>query len=573
MDSSQKGKIKELLRHLLYKDKKFFLLIATYAVIVTLLNLALPLSIQMLITSVIYTALITPVVVLGIILLFLLSFSALLGVLQKFLIEIYKQNNFARLSAEILLKAIYSDHTSFRSHNTSDLSSRYFEIFNIQRNASELIVEGFLIFLTILVSFTLSSFYHPYFLILNLLIIVCLWLSWGLFSKHAIKRAIERSERKFAVFAWIDDIFRMSTFFKAGKNKDYAITKGHKLISEYIIARKKYWHISFSQLIILTVIYVVVTILLITFGSILVIKGQLSLGQLVAAEILYTTSLYGISKLSIYYDKYYNLIASIDEMNHLYTVSNEEITNKTQGHEFANNVNVLTPIISFKNVGVKDGFATNYLINLEIHRNTSNLLLTSKQVFKELLVNLLTSLVPINSGLIEFKGIPISDINQHELRDRIIVINNPNMFGCTIGEFLNYAVTPAMIGKVNRILEIVDLNNSINNLPDRFNTHLVGDGYPLDEEHLILLKIAKAMLLEPDVIVITEIFDKLDKSRQQRILNYIRNQGKITLICFSENEDNHTQYDNFIFLSENETRIVKTHEEFRALLSKVTLRN
>lgn len=181
-----KETLKKAASYLIHLDKKFFSLIITYGVIVALLNLALPLSIQVLITSIIYTAQITPVLILGLILLFLISFSALLAVLQKFLIEIYKRSSFSRIASDILLKAIYSDNQSFRAHNSSDLSSRYFEIFNVQNNVSDLIVEGFLVFLTIIVSFILSSFYHPYFLILNLIILGIVWLSWSLFTKKLL---------------------------------------------------------------------------------------------------------------------------------------------------------------------------------------------------------------------------------------------------------------------------------------------------------------------------------------------------------------------------------------------------
>jgi putative ABC transport system ATP-binding protein len=94
MKDYNKDAIRNILNYLIFCDKRFFGLIAVYGVIVALLNLALPLSIQVLITSVIYTALIQPVVVLSAVLLFLISFATVLSILQKFLIEIYKRNSF-----------------------------------------------------------------------------------------------------------------------------------------------------------------------------------------------------------------------------------------------------------------------------------------------------------------------------------------------------------------------------------------------------------------------------------------------------------------------------------------------
>jgi putative ABC transport system ATP-binding protein len=562
--------MREILNYLVFCDKRFFGLIAVYGVIVALLNLALPLSIQVLITSVIYTALIQPVVVLSAVLLFLISFATVLSVLQKLLIEIYKRNSFVRMSSDILLKSIYSNYESFNSHNTSDLSSRYFEIFNIQRNASELIIEGLLIVLSIVVSFILSSFYHPYFLILNLIIAVVIWVTWALFSKKAISRAISRSEAKFAVFAWIDDVFRMNVFFKSGTNKDYAVNKGHKLVNNYIDTRKKYWSITFTQITILSVLYVMVTIALLSIGSILVIQSQLSLGQLVAAEILYTTSLYGVSKLSIYYDKYYELIASADEMEHLLVIENEKlgkITDINQGAIISRRKS--STLLKLDNVMYKDYFAVQHKFDITIAHNTSNLLLSTDQVSKSILIKLITNLIHPDSGTISFNDIQISDFDQHYLRSQITLIDDANMFDCTIREFLMYGVSDLMQNQINNVLELVNLYSVVHSLESKLDTRLIGNGFPLQEQHIILLKIAKAILTESPMIVITEVFDHINKQVQQNILNYLSNETSTTIICFSGNEDNHLNYDNFILLAK-ESGVFMTDDisELRVLIKR-----
>lgn len=562
--------MREILNYLVFCDKKFFGLIAVYGLIVALLNLALPLSIQVLITSVIYTALIQPVVVLSAVLLFLISFATVLSVLQKLLIEIYKRNSFVRMSSDILLKSIYSNYESFHSHNTSDLSSRYFEIFNIQRNASELIIEGLLIALSIVVSFILSSFYHPYFLILNLIISVVIWITWAFFSKKAISRAISRSEAKFAVFAWIDDVFRMNTFFKSGTNKDYAVSKGYRLVNDYIETRKRYWSVTFAQITILSILYVIVTIALLSIGSILVIQSQLSLGQLVAAEILYTTSLYGVSKLSIYYDKYYELIASTDEMEHLLVIENEKIGKVTN----INHVNTISRdkpslLLKLDNVMYKDYFGVQHKFNIAIEQSTNNLLLSTDQVSKSILIKLITNLIHPDSGNITFNDIQISDFDQHYLRSQITLIDDVNMFDCTIREFLEFGVSDLMQGNINNILKLVNLYSVVYSLENKLDTRLIGNGFPLQEHHIIQLKIAKAILTESPMIIITEIFDRINKQIQQDILNYLSSETSTTVICFSGNEDNHISYDNFILLVKDSGAFVTDNiSELRILIKR-----
>ncbi|MEN9946963.1 MAG: hypothetical protein RLZZ293_1349 [Pseudomonadota bacterium] len=543
-----KQNLVNLARYLLVRDKKFFSLIIGYGVIVALLNLALPLSIQVLITSIIYTAQITPVLILGLVLLFLISFAALLSVLQKFLIEIYKRRSFSRIASDILLKIIYSDQQSFLKHSSSGLSSRYFEIFNLQTNASELIVEGFLVFLTILVSFILSSFYHPYFLILNLVILVIIWGSWKIFSSRASHYAIERSEAKFALFGWIDDVFKMNTFFKSNTGKNYALNKGAKLIRDYIKARCRYWNVSFAQLIILSLLYVATTVALVTIGSILVIYGQLSLGQLVAAEILYTTSLYGVSKLSIYYDKYYNLIASLDEMGHLFVIDDERLGRIDNSNTLIQTSLTAEQIISFNDVIYQDYFGNKYIFNFQLQRKQSVLLLTNNQNTKVILNDLLNHYLTPNSGYIEFNNIHLSDYDQHYLRDQIYLVNNSDLFACSISEFLEFGMTPQQEKYTNEILAITGLNIVIHRLESKYQTNLLANGYPLTKEQVILLKVVKAILLNPQMIIITDILEQIDSNIHLQLLEYIQSTTSITIVSIADNAKYQAYYQKVVTL-------------------------
>lgn len=313
-----------------------------------------------------------------------------------------------------------------------------------------------------------------------------------------------------------------------------------------------------------------VTIALLSIGSILVIKSQLSLGQLVAAEILYTTSLYGVSKLSIYYDKYYELIASADEMEHLLVIENEKlgkVTDMNQAGIISRKKSSL--LLKLDNVMYKDYFGVQHKFNIAIAHSTNNLLLSTDQVSKSILVKLITNLIHSDSGNITFNDIQISDFDQHYLRSQITLIDDANMFDCTIREFLEYGVSDLMQNQINNVLELVNLYNVAYSLESKLDTRLIGNGFPLQEQHIIQLKIAKAILTESSMIIITEVFDRVDKQVQQNILNYLSNETSTTVICFSENEDNHINYDNFILLTkESGSFMTDNIGELRVLIKR-----
>lgn len=541
--------IKVILEQALYKDKKFFLYVASYAIVVSIINLSMPISIQLLINSIANTALIQPILIIGLILTFLLSFSAILSIMQKHLLEIYKQNSFVRLSSDLFMKSIYTEYGEFRKRNTSDLSSHYFEIFNIQSAASILVIEGFITLLQILICFTLSSVYHPYFMVMNAIALLVIWLSWRIFKTRAIELSIQRSESKYKVFGWLDDVFRLNSYFKSKRVKDYALDKSFELVEHYITNRKKYWRVSLSQLGILTALYVALAIALFVIGSILVVKGQLSLGQLIAAEILYNVALFGASKLSNYFDQYYSLIASADELDHVFVLPNEKnLEKKTGAIKDLTSENILT----LSNLSYTDYSSNTYNFDFKIKAFSNNLIFSHDVDQKNILVGLISNIIYPVSGQIEFYNYHYSDFNAQELRDHIWVIDSSDIFSCTIHEYLTHGYQNISDTEINNVLEITALKNIVFNLENGLQTNLIGNGFPLHHNHIIQLKIARAILHKPSILIITDVLHKIHIDLQLKLLEYIKNVANITLLHISyEVSKHHIKYDAIINLDQS----------------------
>ena len=543
--------IKRLLKQALGKDKIFFSLIASYALVIALVNLALPISIQMLINSIAYTALIQPIIIISIILAFMLGFSATLTLLQKQLLEIYKRKSFVRTSAALFIKSIDSENHAFRKRNTSDLSSRFFEVFNIQRSASELIIEGLLTVLQIAISFILSSFYHPYLMVMNIISLIIILFTWRFFKRNAIKFAIARSEAKFEVFAWLDDVFRMNSYFKSKQNKDYALVKSHALITHYIETRKNYWRISFAQLIILTVLYAVFAIALFGVGSFLVIKGQLSLGQLVAAEIILTGAMIGVAKLSNYFDLYYNLVASADELSQVFDLPDCDIPLPHGTTNINYNVN---NILTLENISCTDHLKNSYTFDFKINSQTINLIISSSRAQTEILIQLISYLTSPRSGVMKFFEQNYSDFDPKNLRNNIWSIENHDIFSCTIKEYLTHGFATISNTQIYNILDLVELDKLISGFPNGIDTLIINNGYPLNSEQIIRLKLARSIIHQPDLLIVNSVINKLSKELQNKILQHIKLHTKITLliICNHSILADDAIYDNIINLIGNE---------------------
>ena len=161
-----------LFQLILAPERQFYYLILVYGVAVSALTLALPLSVQVLISTVSNTALLRPVVVLALLLFALLALSATFAAIQVYLMEMFERRFFTRIVSEVSLRLIYALPAHMNALNRDELVNRYFDIMTVQKSLPPLLVGGIGTILQIAVGMTLTSFYHPVFLFFNIVTLV-----------------------------------------------------------------------------------------------------------------------------------------------------------------------------------------------------------------------------------------------------------------------------------------------------------------------------------------------------------------------------------------------------------------
>ena len=95
-------------------DKGYINVGIVYTLAITLLSLATPISVQLLINSVARTALVAPLWILSGVLLALLLLVAGLSALRVYLLAMFERRIFARVVAEVTVRAVHAQTPFFR---------------------------------------------------------------------------------------------------------------------------------------------------------------------------------------------------------------------------------------------------------------------------------------------------------------------------------------------------------------------------------------------------------------------------------------------------------------------------
>lgn len=527
---------------ILAPEKSFYIISLIYSAGVSVLSLGVPLSLQALVNSVSFNIVLQPLIVLSIVLFSFLVFSGVLNALTVLVLELFQQHFYARVTSTFAVKVTNSKVKELIEKNGVDLVYRYFDIKTIQKNLTTLLIEGLAIILQTVVGLILLTFYHPYFIGFNVILVISLWLVWKIFRKKAITTAIMESKVKYQVASWLKEQARANLFFKSRKRKEIALKKSDKLIEKYLTYRRTHFRQVFYQTIFLLSLYAVLSSLVLGLGGYLVMRGLLTLGQLVAAELVVTVILSNFAKSGKLLESFYDFYAAIDKVSQIYDLPAEE-NNDIKEKSFSNYD------FKFKEV-VANNFGRNFEFDFDFQQGHNYFIRAENYSCKKTLIDLSQKLIPNSRGVITFGEYLIDEISALDLRDHIYVVDQPSFFEGSMYENLVAGDENITKNLIFDALKKVELDHIPETFKDGIDTKIFPSGYPLWSSQLIRLELARVILLNPKVIIITEVIDQLEPERRERVLNYFTSIDS-TLIVFSNKQPAGCKYSQYIVIDEN----------------------
>jgi putative ABC transport system ATP-binding protein len=544
---------------ILKPEANFYWLAAVYGIGISLLSLATPISVQMLINTIANTALTAPLVMLSLTLFGLLFISSMLYALRVHLMEIFARRFYARMVAEISLISVYAQNPFFSDVKKGPLFNRYFDVVYVQTAIPILFIGGFTTLLQIAVGFVLVSLYHPYFLVFTLVMIGLLWLVWLIWGARALRTGIDLSHAKHATAAWLESIGGSNGFFKSQRRIDYALDKTDDQTRIYITERKRHFRHLFSQTIAFLIIYAAASAALLGLGGWLVIQNELTLGQLVAAELVLSAAFAGVAQLGSYLGYFYDLFAAVEEISLFYDVEQEQ-PKGADPFEGPDHTIVMQSVSG-------EARHEDVQFNLEIPSGAIIMAAASQHGVQRLFTNLLKLHVLPSSGIATLGGIDMKAIEPHHLRKNVHVLDRPSIVEMTIREYLALSCPETAPQRMLGALETVGLAGTITTLEKGLDTPLAATGYPLSAVELQQLKLANALLERPRILVLSRLFDLLDPEPIERAVSELRAQAYSTVIYFS-NRRIDLGFDRFLFLEAHQQRYFDNFDDFNAVATR-----
>lgn len=562
--SGRKPTFRHLAGLILTGERRFFWLVLVYGVAVSALSLALPLSVQVLVGTLANAAIERQVIVLALVLFSLLLFAAILNAAQVFVMELYERRFYSRIVSDALLRLVYADYRHIEGINREELMNRYFDVMTVQKSLPVLLIGGLATVLQMLAGIALTSFYHPLFMIFNLLTLLLAWLIYKIFDAGAARSSLTLSNAKYQTAEWLETVARNNSFFKSERTIDFALKRTLVVRDAYIREHRRHFRYAFSQVVSFFILYAVSSAALLGVGGWLVIKGQLTIGQLVAAELVLSGVFAGLSRMGYYLEVYYDLYAALYKLSQLFEIPHEKVRSDAFDEKTDGAVAFEHVTLQLRSVAVTVDFA--------VQPGEAVMFVPSSGTQVEAITDLLQNFRRPEHGLVRVGGHVVEDFSPHRLRDMVQVIDSTLLPDCSIADFLEIANPAISRSEIRALLDVVGLDLTLPELTEGLDHELTPHGHPLSVAGVIKLKIAYALAAQPQVLVLTPLFDSLSARARQSVLAYARSRPGMTVLCFSHRADL-TDFDRFILLHRTDHETYSSAEAlFAALCEQAPLR-
>ncbi|MFW6000836.1 MAG: ABC transporter ATP-binding protein [Halanaerobium sp.] len=250
-------------------------------------------------------------------------------------------------------------------------------------------------------------------------------------------------------------------------------------------------------------------------GGAAVISGRLSLGIIIAFMAYVRRFFAPLADLSQVYNTYQSAGAALDRINSFLAVD-DKLKEARPGIDLGDDFKA---DIKFKDISFaydKQKVIDN--LNLEIRAGEIFALVGETGAGKSTIAKLLARLYDADNGELLLSGINIKEISTKSLREKIAAVpQDVFLFDTTILENIRYAAPNATQAEVEEICKKINAHQFIQKMPKSYQTEVGENGIKLSGGQKQLLSFARAMLVDPDILILDEATSSVDLYTEKMI--------------------------------------------------------
>lgn len=520
---------------LLRLDKRDVFQVFYYAIFAGVVNLSLPLGIQAIINLIQGAQISTSWIVLVILVTLGVAFGGILQLMQIRIIENLQQKIFTRSSFEFAYRFPKIKMSQLVNYYPPELANRFFDTLTVQKGLSKILIDFPAALLQIIFGLLLLSFYHPFFIIYGILLLMLIYVVFKFTAQKGLDTSLDESKRKYKVAHWLQEVARSIISFKLSGKTTHALDKNDELVAEYLDARESHFRILVLQFIQMIGFKVLVTAGLLLIGGLLVLNQEMNIGQFVAAEIIILLVISSVEKLITGLETFYDLLTSLEKLGQ---VVDKGLEPQEGEKPFAENegFHIQLDGVSYNVPDREKKIIDN--VSLSITPTCTILLNGVSGSGKSTLLRIIAGILEPDSGGIFINNASLKGVNLNYYRSHIgQSLPEESPFEGTILNNITFGDKNIPQEQIYWALENVGLTQFVKEQPQGLQTILYPEGKQIPSTIAKKIVLARSIVRQPKLLILKDPLDQFKDDEAKEIMNFLSDPANgWALLVVSPNE-------------------------------------
>ncbi len=503
---------------LLQIDSRDIKQIFYYALFAGLVSLSLPLGIQAIINLIQGAQISSSWIVLVILVTLGVAFQGGLQLMQFRILENVQQKIFTRSSFEFAYRFPKIKMSELYNYYPPELANRFFDTLTVQKGLSKILIDFPAAALQIIFGIILLSFYHPFFIIYGILLVLLIFVVFRFTARKGLQTSLKESKGKYKVAHWIQEVARTLISFKLSGRTHWAMSRNDQLTSEYLDARESHFKILVIQFIQMIGFKVLVTAGLLIIGGLLVLNQQMNIGQFVAAEIIILLIIGSVEKLIKGLETFYDVLTSLEKIGQV--VDKElEMQEGIDPFETSNPLHIQLDDVAFT---TKDNFQVLQSATFTIVKGERIVLTGPSGSGKTTLLKIISGLLTPTAGSVYVNDTSMRGIWPNRYRTQVgQVLPEQYPFEGSIIDNITFGDPEISQDWLKEVLNNVGLMSFVKRQPNGLKTMIYPEGQQIPYTISKKIVLARAIVHEPQLLLLKDPLEHFDQEEARSIIRFI----------------------------------------------------
>lgn len=521
-------------------ERRILALIFSYSLAIGLFSLIVPLTVQELVNTFAFAIQPITIVTLAGVMVAGLMFVGTFRALQFYAVEVLERRIFARIALGMAHQLPHLKFSEFQPR----YANYFMETIFMQRALSVLLVDLINVIVGGAVGMTILVFYHPYFLLYNALLLAGFNVVFFLMSHGGLRATIDMSHAKYDTLHWLQEISHNLLHFKSTDSQGLLMKRTDELVHAYVETRQTRFDILVRQYLGSVGWQAIAHSGLLATAGWLLSMGQLTLGQLVAAEVVVSGLLLSLDAVVKRMGHIYYFLTGLHELDSLFSLPKDQDAT-------ALSVPLPDPAIHGIRVTCKDLALTHpdmpplfEHFNLEVTPGEKIGIYAATAASKTTLARILAGMEAPTGGVIRYNGVDLRHLDLHTInRCRGFMIDSQlTLFDGTIEDNIVLGRSYVPYSDVRWALRFTELEEEIDALPQGLKTHIRAPGKVLASTHILRILLARTILARPQILIFDGILHAMHPTLRETILRRLCSKDEPWSAIFVSNDPHLTPH-------------------------------